>query len=217
MDLELYDPFWSMHPREARCLHSFAAKGLPFMKWALRSPSSAKVAICAWAEFAWVKEYMSSPSILEHLYRTWDKIASPNPAAESPKKEGALNGPNEGWMWADAHDLAASQSKLLKRFELRMIGYCYWDSQRLFEDWGLSDISPPQLNLVPREPNSYSRAWLEQEPQWDFEAYFEGLIIPEGLNWCELADQIQSGAGCDQDELLDFPLPLSEYVARIFG
>jgi hypothetical protein len=128
MDLELYDPFWSMHPREARCLHSFAAKGLPFMKWALSSPPSAKVAICVWAKFAWVKEYISSPSILEHLYRTWDKMASPNPAAESPKEEGALNGPNEGWMWAEAHDLAASQSKLLKRFELRMIGYCYWDS-----------------------------------------------------------------------------------------
>jgi hypothetical protein len=228
MDLTGYDVFWLDWPANARSLHYFAARGLPFMKWLSELSPSDQLHIVAK-----LKTKRCNPSILEALYREPDRSVSDDlergesddlERSESDHKP-ALDDPNSSWQWAESHGLTAGKSKLLFRYELRSMGYCFWDGERMNDYWDCSEdfeTSLQKLKLVPRSRNDDGVLWKDQEPESAFHAMFKDVQIPKDVfdrSTTLFEDRLNEGRVFvfDDNETDPYLAPFSEREAEMFG
>jgi hypothetical protein len=221
LELNGCDPFWHGFPPCARSLHYFASRGLPFMKWLSELSPGNKLYIVDLLATG-----KCDPSILECLHRDDDQLTTADDAIcevgddEVPQEDSSLDGPSCGWKWAETHDLIDGEFNLLKRYELRKMGYCFWDARRLNEDWNFSALSPSELQLVPRSQNDDGETWLKEEPESGFKAYFEGLDVPVNalkIKFRDFIDRLEEGRDFNEDEIYPFPPPFSEQETKLFN
>jgi hypothetical protein len=218
LDLRGIDPFWEDFYANARSLHYFAARGLLFMRWLsqLSSRNQLDIVIQLCTE-RW------EPSILECLHVFYDRITSNDVKTSESEDKDALNGPSCGWTWAETHDLTTDCSKLLFRYDLRMMGYCFWDAERLNEFWDCSqgfETSLSKLHLAPRSMNDDGESWKAQESELGLHAMFKGVPIPKGAldhkNEKLFVDRLKEGRVFDEEKMYPFPEPFSEQEAEMF-
>jgi hypothetical protein len=221
LDLRGVDPFWEDYSANSRSLHYFAARGLPFMRWlSCLSPSNQLDIVIRLAT------ERCEPSILECLHIRYDFVTSDDVKSSKPDRKDMQSGPSYGWKWAESHDLTTNYSKLLFRYELRKMGYCFWDAERLSDHW---DCSQPEsfvtllseLKLAPRSRDDDGEGWKDQEPESGLHAMFKGVSIPkDSLNHYDkqlFVDRLEDGRTFDDDKMHPFPAPFSELEAEVFG
>jgi hypothetical protein len=221
LELGGVDPFWHGFPPCARSLHYFASRGLPFMKWLLTISQSNQLHVVTL-----LTGERRAPSILECLRIGHDEMTLAGEAIcevrdeDTDPSENSIDGPSCGWKWAETHDLTDGKPNILKRYELRRMGYCFWDAQRLNEDWNFSELSPSELELTPRSQNDDGQTWLKEEPESGFKAYFEGLDVPVNalnIKFRNFIDRLEEGRDFDEDEIYPFPPPFSEQETKLFN
>jgi hypothetical protein len=163
---------------------------------------------------------------LECFHVLYDEIASNDIKSKNCKAKDALNGPSCGWKWAETHNLTTDTPKLLFRYDLRKMGYCFWDAARLDEYWDCSqsfEASLSKLQLAPRRMDDDGQGWKAQEPESGLHAMFQDVPIPKGAldhnNMRLFEDRLKEGRVFvfDNDEPPAFPAPFSEREAEMFG
>ncbi|RMZ78209.1 hypothetical protein DV738_g4004, partial [Chaetothyriales sp. CBS 135597] len=120
-----------------------------------------------------------------------------------------------------AKEMAMEPSQGPFLYDLRRMGYVFWDTARICQDWKLPSTSPETIELLPRTDYDDGQDWLTNEPGID--DYFKDTPIPRGTLWKiatgsytahlkpgkEMREKIGHGGG--------YPAPFSDKEAELFG
>jgi hypothetical protein len=126
-----------------------------------------------------------------------------------------LDGPNEGWKWAESNGIAHSKNDLLARVTLRKLGYVFWDAKRIHRDWRFQATSPDMIDLRWRRSCDIS---LIGPSEPNGEHIFDKMPLPYAMF---AQDHNRLWHLLDPSSLMlaldPYPEPFSEAEMQVFG
>lgn len=194
-------------------------RGLLFLRWLMKLPSNHKIDVISQSSSGdW------RPTLFEFLDWHYDEFAAtdvePGGSESDQSSEDeihSLNGPNAGWRWAENHGVTTEESHLLMRYDLRRMGYVFWEVESP-SDSPLAGLTPTMLDLKPRSHDDEGFEWM-QNKELSIQTRFKDIKIPKGalkLKDNEIMKRLNPGQGWE-DMLEDgWPEPYSEKEAEIF-
>lgn len=226
-----------------RRLSYLVARGLPFLRWLSNLTTRRQISVINHHYSS-----RCSTSVLETLHHNFDVFMRIDARQnwQTATRAGISSAPNEGWLWAQRNDLVIGQkyldqiyelrrsrdnqllytyaleqtgpNHLLCRRTLRQMGFVFWDSARLLDDWRLPSTSPSMLELPLRYYKDDDNVWIKNSR---FEERFKEIAIPKGSFHSTNEDQVWKRFVPDDkwSELTNegHPVPFSKAEDDMFG